>query len=85
MRQGILELLGGLTTVGSCLAVIALPNLKKNGFIPLDFIPHFEDGELSLYRLLGKDGGDAYSRYNALLRQLVSFERAIKRGGLGNA
>jgi hypothetical protein len=37
------------------------------------------DAELELYRMLRQTGGDAYSRYNALLRQLVSFERALDR------
>jgi len=32
---------------------------------------------LQLYRLLRQQGGDAYSRYNALLRELVSFESAL--------
>ncbi len=35
------------------------------------------DAELQLYRLLRQEGGDAYSRYNALLRELVSFEQAL--------
>jgi hypothetical protein len=30
-----------------------------------------------LYRLLHQQGGDAYSRYNALLRELISFEHAL--------
>lgn len=33
--------------------------------------------ELDLYELLGQEEGDPYSRYNALLRELVSFERAL--------
>jgi hypothetical protein len=35
--------------------------------------------ELQLYRLLRREGGDAYSRYNALLRELISFEQALDR------
>lgn len=35
--------------------------------------------ELQLYRLLKLEGGDAYSRYNALVRELVSFENALER------
>jgi hypothetical protein len=37
------------------------------------------DAELELYRMLCQAGGDAYSRYNALLRRLVSFEQALDR------
>lgn len=29
--------------------------------------------------LLRQEGGDTYSRYNALLRELVSFEQALDR------
>jgi hypothetical protein len=36
-----------------------------------------EEVELQLYRLLRREGGDAYSRYNALIRELVSFESAL--------
>jgi hypothetical protein len=35
--------------------------------------------ELQLYRLLRREEGDAYSRYNALVRELVSFEAALDR------
>ena len=35
------------------------------------------DAELALYRRLREAGGDAYSRYNALLREVVSFESAL--------
>jgi hypothetical protein len=35
------------------------------------------DHELQLYDLLKREGSDAYSRYNALLRELVSFENAL--------
>ncbi|MCX6930149.1 MAG: hypothetical protein NT154_44095 [Verrucomicrobia bacterium] len=35
--------------------------------------------ERQLYRLLRQEGGDAYSRYNALIRELVSFEQALDR------
>jgi hypothetical protein len=38
-----------------------------------------DEAELELYDLLMREGGDAYSRYNALLRELVSFENALNR------
>lgn len=38
------------------------------------------DPELRLYRLLCREEGrGAYSRYNSLLRRLVSFERALEQ------
>ena len=39
----------------------------------------FPEPERQLYRLLRLEGGDAYSRYNALTRELVSFEQALDR------
>ena len=43
-----------------------------------------EHPELALYECLCREGGDAYSRYNAYIRRLVSFERALdatRKGG----
>jgi hypothetical protein len=37
----------------------------------------YSEAELKLYGLLKQEGGDPYSRYNALLRELVSFENAL--------
>jgi hypothetical protein len=37
----------------------------------------FPEPERQLYRLLRQEGADAYSRYNSLLRELVSFENAL--------
>lgn len=35
---------------------------------------------MALYLAIGADHpGDAHSRYNALIRRLVSFERALER------
>ena len=39
----------------------------------------FPEPERQLYRLLRQEGGDAYSRYIALIRELVSFEEALDR------
>jgi len=33
--------------------------------------------ELQLYELLKRNGDAAYSRYNALLREMISFENAL--------
>ena len=41
--------------------------------IALDTLP---DPELRLYRLLRISGGDAYTKYNSLQRELVSFLQA---------
>ena len=77
VRLGIKDLLARRATISSCLVAVALPRLQACGVVPCDFKPHFQQSELLLYRILLKQSGDAYSRYNALLRELVSFERAL--------
>ena len=52
---------------------IALPRMKALELVPNDFRPAITEAELTLYRLLRKQPGDAYFRYNALLRELGSF------------
>jgi hypothetical protein len=47
------------------------------GLLPETGIAIPVEPELELYRLLRREGGDAYSRYNALLRELISFEQAL--------
>ena len=42
-------------------------------------MPELADAELQLYRLLREEDGDAYSRYNALVRELVSFRQALEQ------
>ena len=37
----------------------------------------FDQAELVLYNVLRKEGGNAYGRYNSLIRELVSFGRAL--------
>jgi hypothetical protein len=43
----------------------------------------FAEAELVLYDLLKKEGHNAYGRYNALIRELVSFGRALARAQRG--
>ncbi len=79
------ELIGpGLRDAGSgrrtplaCLVWIAEPRLRSAGLIGPEFPPPIPEPERSLYALLRGEAGDAYPRYNALLRRLVSFERAL--------
>jgi hypothetical protein len=75
--DGIRDLMDGRLSIGSCLASIALPKLRAAGLVPDDFQHPIPNGELSLYRLLLQKKGNAYAKYNALIRELVSFERAL--------
>ncbi len=77
VRQGLLDLQSGRCTAPACLVEIARSRLTRSGFIPADTTSSLPEPELRLYRLLRREGGDAYSRYNALLRELVSFEQAL--------
>lgn len=63
-------------TIDSCLVRIARPRLAVAGFIAPSAV-HDPSAELDLYQLLHRVGTQAHSRYNALLRELVSFEHAL--------
>ncbi|HEX8898804.1 MAG TPA: hypothetical protein VF751_08920 [Chthoniobacterales bacterium] len=77
---GLTDLAAGRLTIEACLVSIARPAIEKSGlaesFLPLRYV---NAPEQTLYKLLGQEDGDAYSRYNSLLRRLVSFERALRR------
>ena len=77
--DGLADLRAGRCTIPACLAAIGLPRLRRSGLAEDIPDPAPPDPELQLYRLLGESGGDAYSRYNSLLRQLISFEQALDR------
>jgi hypothetical protein len=77
---GLDDLAAGRLTVAACLVSIARPVIEASGLTatsaPLRYIT---EPERALYRLLCQEPADAYSRYNSLLRRLVSFERALRR------
>ena len=77
--RGLIELESGQSTVAALLVAIGAPRLRGLG-VDVPTIPRYADGpELELYRLLWAEDPDrAHSRYNALIRELVSFERALE-------
>jgi hypothetical protein len=77
VRQGLADFQAGRLTVPACLVRIARPRLSRAGLMPQANPSEYSETELQLYDLLKREGGDAYSRYNALLRELVSFENAL--------
>jgi hypothetical protein len=79
VRQGLADFQAGLCTIPACLVRIARPRLSRAGLMPQGVPGQYSESELQLYDLLQQEGGDAYSRYNALLRELVSFENALDR------
>ena len=65
----------GFETCEALLVSIGHPRLRRLG---LDLPPPLVEPEQRLYRLLAAQDPDrAHSRYNALVRRLVSFERAL--------
>ena len=79
LREGLADFQSGRCTVPACLVGIARSRLCRAGLIAGVVASSFPEPERQLYRLLRKEGGDAYSRYNALIRELVSFEQALDR------
>jgi len=77
VREGLADLRASRCTVAACLAAIARPRLVRAGLMTMQTWSPGPELELLLYDLLRKEGGDAYARYNSLLRELVSFEQAL--------
>lgn len=73
--QGISDLLAKKETVESLLVLIGAPRLRRLGFeIPASTVA---SPEHRLYQVLAETHNDAaHSKFNALIRRLVSFERA---------
>jgi hypothetical protein len=65
----------GKATVEAMLVSIGAPRLRLLG---LEIPETVEAPENALFALLERDGDDAHSRYNALIRRLVSFARAAE-------
>jgi len=79
--QGIEDVAAGRESPEACLALIGKQRLAEAG---LSFAGAGLVSELAadrrLYELLGAlHGREAHARYNSLLRELVSFERALER------
>ena len=74
VRKGIRDLELGIESHESLLVSIGAPRLRRLGMS----VPNpLASPEHRLYELLSAEYGDAaHSRYNALVRRLVSYERA---------
>lgn len=77
VRDGIADLQRGVDSVLALLVSIGAPRLRRLGLVlPQNVIP---SPEHRLYaRLAETDPDSAHSRYNALVRRLVSFENAAE-------
>lgn len=74
---GVRDLAAGRHTPPALLVAIGAERLRRAGVaVPEAAIA---DPEHELYAMLAREDADsAHSRYNALIRQLVSFERAAE-------
>jgi hypothetical protein len=76
IRKGLADLEGGVESIEALLVLVGAPRLRRLGFDVLD-TPYFPEDRL--YAELARMHGDgAHSQYNALIRRLVSFERAAE-------
>jgi hypothetical protein len=76
IETGLRDLRERRETIASLLVSIGAPKLRQLGLDIPD--PIASNPEHRLYDLLaGEEPDSAHSKYNALIRRLVSFERAI--------
>jgi hypothetical protein len=76
--KGCADLSDGIQSPAALLVSIGAPRIRWLGVEVPNPIP---SSELRLYALLTESDGDAaHGRYNALVRRLVNFERALACG-----
>jgi hypothetical protein len=77
VEPGLADLSRGVESIAALLVAIGAPRLRRIG-LPVPGV-EWPSPEHRLYALLSADEPDAaHSRYNALIRRLVSFERAAE-------
>jgi hypothetical protein len=75
IAAGLRDLQAGQETIEALLVAVGAPRLRQLGLELPDNLP--DNPEHRLYALLAESDSDsAHGRYNALIRRLVSFERA---------
>lgn len=81
--EGLSDLSRGIESAAALLVSIGAPRLRRLG---VDVPAALAFPEHRLYALLSESGVDsAHGRYNALVRRLVSFERALRLRALADA
>ena len=78
MREALADFHACRQTIGACLVAIARPRLTRAGLIQSTAPSSPNEPEILLYDMLCQQGGDAYSRYNSLLREMAGFENAVE-------
>jgi len=77
IREGLRDLAAGVESISSLLVLVGAPRLRRIGFDVPDDTPFLPEDRLYA-KLAAEDSDTAHSRYNALIRKLVSFERAAE-------
>jgi hypothetical protein len=75
IRKGLTDLADGVESIEALLVLVGAPRLRRIGYDVPDDTPLLPEDRLSA-KLSEEDSDTAHSRYNALIRRLVSFERA---------
>lgn len=79
IREGLRDLENGVESVPALLVLVGAPRLRELGIEVRDPFTSSDFPEHRLYDQLAEEHGDgAHSKYNALIRRLVSFERAAE-------
>ena len=76
IMEGLRDVATGRETIAAALVQLARGRFVRAGLWPETSCAIVPDGELRLYGLLRASGGDAYTKYNSLQRELVSFVQA---------
>lgn len=80
VTRGLDDLARGMRSAPALLVAIGAPRLRELGIEVPRLV--LASPERALYELLAETEGDAaHSKYNALIRRLVSFERALACAG----
>lgn len=76
--EGLKDYHSGRHSIPACLVRMARPRLIRAGMMSSNSPTHDDGAELQLYQLLSSSGDShTYSRYNSLVRELISFEHAL--------
>lgn len=79
VASGLEALRRGDITVEALLVLVGAPRLRAAGLDVPSTSPPDTSPEIALYLAIERrHPADAHSRYNALIRRLVSFERALE-------
>jgi hypothetical protein len=76
IRASLRAIGNGVESIEALLVLVGAPRLRRLGFNVPD-TPYYPEDRLYA-KLAAEDSDSAHSRYNALIRKLVSFERAAE-------